>query len=240
MLPVDFHAHTIASQCGLHTILEMLTAAKAKGLAGLALTDHGPASDSMITSVFFDRLKNPVAGIRLLKGLESNVLTHEGHIDFPQEFIPYADIVLVGFHGGRTVKVPSGGDAEYYTDILIRAFEVNPCIDIVSHPHDPRYPLDFDRLAAAAAHHGVALEFNNSRCLYNKTTPELTRALATACLRAQCPIVVSSDAHTVEEIGCEESVIGYVREAGIEDLMINATAESAFAFVERRRKNKKA
>ena len=42
MLEVDFHSHTFFSKCGLHSIIEMLTEAKNRGLAALAITDHGP------------------------------------------------------------------------------------------------------------------------------------------------------------------------------------------------------
>jgi putative hydrolase len=53
MIPVDFHSHSLFSGCGVHTVLEMLTAAKAKGLKGLAITDHGKLVKGRANSVFF-------------------------------------------------------------------------------------------------------------------------------------------------------------------------------------------
>ena len=77
----DLHSHTLFSPCGLHTIIEILTAAKAAGLKGLAITDHGISVGGRTNSVFFERLHHPVPGIRLFKGVEANVLGHDGAID---------------------------------------------------------------------------------------------------------------------------------------------------------------
>jgi len=55
VLKVDLHSHSLFSNCGLHTVLEMLTAAKNAGLKALAITDHGTALEGRISSPFFDR-----------------------------------------------------------------------------------------------------------------------------------------------------------------------------------------
>ena len=95
MLEVDFHSHSLFSGCGLHTIIEMLTYAKSIGLKALAITDHGTAQNGHISSPFFDRLVDPVDGIRLLKGQECNVVNDQGGIDFPVRFLKFTDIVLL-------------------------------------------------------------------------------------------------------------------------------------------------
>ena len=64
MIEVDLHSHTHFSNCGLHSCLEMLEAARAKGMKGLAITDHGLSLGGRLNSIFFERLKDPVPGIR--------------------------------------------------------------------------------------------------------------------------------------------------------------------------------
>jgi putative hydrolase len=232
MLEVDFHSHTHFSKCGLHSIVEMLTEAKGRGLAALAITDHGPVLQGGTPSTFYDRLLDPVPGIRLLKGLECNIAADDGTIDFPQKFLKYADIILLGLHP----HLPAGKPKEHNTALLIRALEKNPFVDIVTHPEDVQYPLDFDKLAGYAKSHGIALECNNSKILNRRVNPELMMELLDSCKRAGCRIAVNSDAHALKEIGCDEAVRPLLAKTGFpEELIVNRNAKSAFAFIEERR-----
>lgn len=232
MLEVDFHSHTFFSKCGLHSIVEMLTVAKNRGLVALAITDHGVVQQGGTPTTFYDRLVNPVDGIRLLKGLECNIAAEDGTIDFPQKFLKYADIILLGLHP----HLPAGKSKEHNTGLLIRALEKNPFVDIVTHPEDAQYPVDFNSLAAYARDHGVALECNNSKILNKRVSPDLMTELLDACKRAGCRIAVNSDAHALNEIGCDESVRPLLERVGFpETLIVNRNAESAFAFIEERR-----
>jgi putative hydrolase len=236
MLKVDFHSHTLFSKCGLHTIIEMLTEAKKRGLVALAITDHGSVLKSTTPSTFFDRLFDPVPGIRLLKGVECNIDGEEGAIDFPMKFLSFADIVLLGLHP----HLPEGKSKEHYTALLLRALEKNPFVDIVTHPEDVHYPVDFAELAVFAENRGMALECNNSKILHSRAPKELMLDLIYACKKAGCRMAVNSDAHAIGEIGLDESVRPLLKEAGFpEELIVNRGAESAFAFMEERRKIKK-
>ena len=238
MLDVDFHSHTFFSTCGIHTHIEMLTRAKELGMKGLAITDHGPALQSRFTAPFYDRLKNPVAGIRFIKGIECNILDEHGVIDIidiPSRFSCHFELVLLGFHPntGKNMGV------EKNTDIIIAAIRKNSCIDIISHPNEMDYPLDFERLALVAKDHGVALELNNSKMLYNRTTAERTIHLIRICDKVGCSIAISSDAHAIEEVGLDDSVRPFIIQENFpHELIINDTAEGAFRFIDSRRGNK--
>jgi putative hydrolase len=235
MLSVDFHSHSLFSRCGLHTIVEMLTEAKERGLAALAITDHGPKLEGGPPTTFWDRLFEPVEGIRLLKGMECNIVSDDGNIDFPQQMLKYADIILLGLHP----HLPAGKPPEHNTALLIRALVKNSFVDIVTHPDDVQYPLDFNALAAFAKERGLALECNNSKILNNRVPPERMMEFLGACKRAGCRIAVNSDAHALGEVGLDESVRPLLQVVGFPtDLIVNETAESAFAFVEERKKVK--
>jgi putative hydrolase len=235
MLSVDFHSHSLFSGCGLHSIVELLSYAKSVGLSALAITDHGTALGGHISSPFFDRLQNPVPGIRLLKGQESNVIDERGTIDFPMKFLKYTDILLVGLHP-LLKPLPKKAD---YTDMLITALEKNPYIDIITHPNDEAFPVDYDRLAAAAKRLDMALEFNNSKVLYKRVPMEATEKLIIACKRAECRVAVNSDTHALHEIGLDNSIRPLMDKAGFpKDLVVNETTERAYAFIEERRKVK--
>ncbi len=239
MLEVDFHSHTFFSRCGIHTHLELLNRAKELGLKGLAITDHGPALGPRITLPFFDRLCNPVEGIRFIKGMECNLLDEQGTIDvidIPPRITKYLELILVGFHPNIT----QGWNAEKYTDMAIAALEKNPCIDIITHPNEIEYPLEFERLAKTAKKHGVALELNNSKTLHNRATPACTTELIQVCKKIGCRIAIGSDAHAIEELGRDDSVRPYLEEEDFPDkLLINSTADKAFSFIEERKGNKR-
>ncbi|MGB7566389.1 MAG: PHP domain-containing protein [Chitinivibrionales bacterium] len=236
MREVDFHSHTLFSRCGLHSVIEMLTHAKRAGLTGLAITDHGPMLKGSTPSTFFDRLAQPLDGITMLKGMECNIKNDDGEIDFPLPYLRFADIVLLGLHPGNA----PGLSRESYTSLMLRALDKNPFVDIVTHPEDPAFPLDLMQLADYASDHGIALEINNSKALYKRFHVKETIALIEACKKAGCRVAVDSDAHAFQEIGLDSSVLPLLERAKFpEGLIMNATAEGAFGFVEERRKIKK-
>jgi putative hydrolase len=238
VLKVDLHSHSLFSNCGLHTVLEMLTAAKNAGLKALAITDHGTALEGRISSPFFDRLSSePVRGIRLLKGQESNVLDVTGSIDFPVKFLRFTDIVLLGLHPNLD-KQPKKTD---YTDLLLLAIKKNPYIDIIAHVNDTAYPVDFDRVAAAAKLSGMAIEFNNSKVLYKRVPNDVTVRLIESCKRAGCRVAINSDAHAVHEIGLDDAIRPLIEKTSFpKQLIVNETPRRAFDFIEERRKVKRA
>jgi putative hydrolase len=160
MLEVDLHSHTLFSRCGLHTIVEMLDRARVLGMKGLAITDRSTALDGWINGNFFWRLKDPVDGIRMLKGIECNLLEDRGEIDLPRDHVPHMDVVLLGIH----YNVPSGQGRDRYAEMLLAAMEANPQVDILTHPHLPDHELDMKRIAEACRKNGVAMELNNSKC----------------------------------------------------------------------------
>ncbi len=236
MIEVDFHVHTLASGCGLHTILEMLEEAKKKGMKGVAITDHGTEVGGRVNSVFWERLNEPVDGIVFLKGLESNLKQKKGEIDFPVQFLQFADIVLLGIHG----NIKKGLGKKIYTEMLIAAIQKNPYVDIITHPNDPTYEADYMILAETARDYGIALEFNNSKLLLNRVSQKSTENMIKACLKTGCKIILCSDAHALKELGRDDFLQPVLKKLNVPDeLIINSSVKKAFGFIEERKKIKK-
>ena len=235
MLPVDFHCHTTFSRCGIHSVMEMLLEARTRGLAGLAITDHGPELRSRVSSTFFERLRDPLPGIRMLRGIEANFCGTDGDIDVPLEWVHWMDIVLLGIHPNTA----QGLGVDVYTRMVVTAIGKYPCIDILAHLNDPAYLVDFDAVARAASAKGVVVELNNSKTELARAGDDVTLALLAACERAKCRIAVNSDAHAINEVGCDSAARALIVKAGFpETLIVNSRAITAFAFVEERRVNK--
>lgn len=236
MIPFDLHVHTLFSQCGIHTALEILARADELGMKGVAITDHGPAlPDERVNSPFFERFISPYRNVKFLKGMECNLVNAQGKIDLPPRFKPFCDVVLLGLHP----NTPAGQGKEAYTAMLIAAIEKNPCVDIITHPNDPNYPVDYKRLAQAAKAAGAALELNNSKILYARAETQSAMELVTVCKNERCPIAVNSDTHAIHELGLDDSVRPIIEALGFPaDLIINRDERSTMEFIDSRRVNK--
>jgi len=237
MIQFDLHVHTLFSLCGLHTVLELLEQAKAIGLKGFAVTDHGQTLGGRLNNPFFERFKSPCPDVKILKGVECNLLDDKGKIDAPRSFMNFIDVILLGIHP----NTPRGLDSAVYTDMLIAAMRKNPCVDIITHPNDPNYPVDYRRLAREAKSQGIALELNNSKILYARVGVESAAELVEACRDEGCLMAVNSDTHAVHELGLDDSVRPILEAARFpEELIVNSSEHSALEFIERRRVNKTA
>jgi len=185
-----------------------------------------------VSSVFFERLKDPVPGIQLLKGIECNLGDQAGEIDMPARHIPYYDIILLGIHPNTA----PGKSPAFYTEKLLAAMEQNPFVDIITHPNSKEYPLDFEALAVKAAQLDITIEINNSKTDLQRIDDAITLELMSVCKASGCRIAVNSDAHAVNEIGQDRAVRPLLEKVSFpKNRIVNHTAESAFAFVKERR-----
>ena len=80
----------------------------------------------------------------------------------------------------------------------------NPYINIIGHPDDARYEVDYLALVQGAREHGILLEVNNNsldpRCT-RMGGEENIRTMLKYCREYQVPVVVNSDAHTDTLVG---------------------------------------
>lgn len=235
MFETDLHAHSLFSGCGLHSIIEMLTRAAEAGLKAQAITDHGPFLGRRSSSTFFERLDNPVPGIKLLKGMECNVISEDGEIDVVRKYMKWFDVLLLGFHNfEKRDEKP-----EYYSSLIINAVKKNPCIDIIVHPNAPHYLMDFRLIAKYAAESGIAVELNNAKIKYGRSSREQAVELIRACKDAGCDVAVSTDAHALGEVGDHtiiEELLDYTDFPY--EKIINRTLDSTLEWVEKRRSNR--
>jgi putative hydrolase len=235
MLEVDLHTHSFFSACGIHTHLEILERAKSLHMTAVAITDHGPALKPRFSDPFFDRLRVPVQGIRLLKGMECDLVGDDGEIDLPSKYLKYLDVVLLGIHP----NTKKGLGKDKYTDMLLRAMDKNPAVDILTHLNDASYLTHFETVTKAARDRGIAVELNNSKTLLNRIDPGVTRELVAVVLSIGAKIVVTSDMHAIEELGLDDSVKPYLEEVSFpKERIVSSSAAAALSFIEERRSSK--
>ncbi len=199
----DIHTHSIASGHGASsTITDMAKKAAQKGLRMLGITDHGPATLAAGTPSYFRSLAfSPKKrfGLDLLYGIELNILDTEGHLDLEDRLLDRLDYAIASMHVQNYIS----GTVEENTRAYLNAMK-HPCVKLLGHCDDPRFPVDYDALAAGAKENGVLFEINEASLApygYRGDTRENNRKILQCCQKYRIPIVLSSDSHGVGHIG---------------------------------------
>jgi putative hydrolase len=228
----DYHTHTVYSH-GKGTIRENVEVAIKKGLKEIAISDHGPGHATfgvkkgtlLKMRKEIDELNKEFKEIKILLGVEANLIGCDGNIDVSTEDIEIVDKLLVGFHNGaipyslrdahklyiknylsKTLKFMRKSCIVDNTDAMIRAIEKYD-IDIITHP-GAKIDIDIKRLAAAAGKKGTVLEINSSH-------GNLTLEYAKIAMMEDVKFVINSDAHIPSNVGNFEMGMKIAEAAGI-------------------------
>lgn len=238
-MTADLHMHTIASGHAYSTVLEMAKAAKACGLKVIAITDHGPAMPGGPHPYYFGNLRSvpdAIDGVRILRGVEANILNPEGTLDLDDAYLAGLDFVAAGIHPDTGY---SGRDARDNTRALVNAMR-NPYVDMIVHPCSPGYPVDMEQLVMAAAHFGVILELNarsfSPHMPGRRESQELCTYMGSLARKRGVHVAVNSDAHFFTEAGVVDQALAIARAADLtEEHIICANPARLADFLERRK-----
>lgn len=221
---VDTHTHTNCSTHAHSTLYENIQFAKKRGLEMICMTDHAPAIPDAPHMWHFSTMRSlprEVEGIRLLFGIEANVLDTKGHLDIPEEDQRLMDLIIASIHEPcYPPRTP-----EEHTRTWLKVIE-NPYVTIIGHSGNPKYPYDYEAVACAAKEQNKCIEINNHSFTARKGSKENCRKIAETCMKVGTKIVVSSDSHSCFQIGVFDEAIKMLNEIGFpEDLIMNLTAE---------------
>jgi DNA polymerase (family 10) len=231
----DLHSHTTESD-GRDSLAAMVEAARGKGLKYLAITDHSRAIPSPTHGTGMDEKRclahmrrirahqEKAPEIRLLAGIEVDILP-DGRLDMDDEVLAQLDVVVASLHSRLSME------RSEMTERVLRAFE-SPHLDVWGHPlarlllkRDP-VAIDLDRVLAAAAAHGVALEINGQ-----PDRLDLPDHLLRVARDKGVRFVVSSDSHAAAQFDNLAFGVGQARRGWLEpaDVLNTRTAEQLLA-----------
>lgn len=232
---LDVHTHTIASGHAYSTMREMARAAKEKGLELLGITEHGKTMPWTCGAYYFQNLKmvdRHMEGIDLLLGAELNIIDLDGTVDMGEKTLSQMDVVIASMH----VPCLRAGTMEENTRAYRKVMQ-NPLVDIIGHPEDGRFPVDFRELAESAKEYGKLLEVNN-----NSLDPRCNRengrenyiTMLNYCKEYQVPVVVNSDSHVDQLVGRHQEAYSLMEEIGFpEELVVNRSVSELKKYLHR-------
>ena len=202
----DLHTHTHWSADGKNSLTEMVDAAKAKGYAYYAITDHSHylregRMEQQAREI--DKAAKRVAPMKLLKGVEANIKA-DGTLDVPDEVLAERDWVVASIH--------TAFDRDPTERIL--ATMDNPHVHCIGHltgrKLSRREPMEIDleRVLEQAVETGTFLEINSQ-----PDRLDLRDVNARVAGEAGVPVVISSDAHQVNALDYVEFGVAQARRA---------------------------
>jgi len=213
----DLHCHTTESD-GQEDLETMAGAARELGHDYLAITEHshhlrvarGLSADRLLAHCdAIDALNERLRGIRLLKGLEVDIL-EDGSLDMPDAVLAKLDICLGAIHSAF------GLSRKKQTERVIRAMD-NPHFHILAHPtarligQRQACRLDMERVMDAALERGCYLELN--------AQPQRLDLNDLHCRMAKergLKVAISTDAHSSGQLEYLRYGVGQARRGWLE------------------------
>ena len=218
---------------GVDTLEVMAEAVRSRGYDYFGVTDHsrsahyaGGLTVEEITAQHaeIDRLNKQYRNdFRIFKGIESDILA-DGSLDYPEEVLAQFDFVIASVHGRFAL------DREAQTARILRAVE-NPSTTVLGHMtgrqllRRPGYEIDIERILAACAARGVAVEINA-----NPWRLDLDWRWHQPALELGCMMSINPDAHSTDEIDLTHWGVEMARKGGVpRSAVLNCLDLPAFA-----------
>lgn len=225
----DYHTHTIYSsgfrKKGHHhargTIEDNVIAAYNKGLKTIVISDHGPGHYLYgLRLEYLAEIKDEIKrlreiyeekGLKILLGLEANIIGIDGELDINEEILNSLDILLMGYHYGamplgtkdavnlywntqvsKLITSMSEKSKDLMTIAYIKAMQKYP-IDIITHP-GAKAGIHIKEVAKEAIKHGTGLEISSKH-------KELSVEALIEIHDIEVKLYVNSDAHQASQVG---------------------------------------
>ena len=235
----DYHTHTTYSH-GKGTVEDNVLAALKCGFKEIAITDHGFHHMTynvrrmdwpyIRRDVELMRRKYPM--IKILLGLESNLVSATGGVDITPADMDILDILVCGYH--KFIRADRFGDQFGFflpnfvlstigknskrliaknTDAYIKMLEKYD-VDTISHICCTA-PVDVYEVAKAAAHYGTLIEINNKNIRSSTLCSSCSDAEWEKILKSDAEFIVDSDAHKPSAVGGFEKADKLIDRVGI-------------------------
>jgi DNA polymerase (family 10) len=226
------HAHTDRSD-GVDSLETMAEATRHRGYQYFGVCDHSKsahyAGGLSVEEIAEQRAEADAlnrkygSAFRIFKGIESDILP-DGSLDYPDDVLARFDFIVASVHGQFKM------DRAAQTERIIRAVS-NPYTIILGHMtgrqllRRPGYDIDIEKVLAACAEHGVAVEINANPWRF-----DLDWRWHETALRLGCMMSINPDAHSTREIDLTHWGVEMARKGGVpKERVLNCLSKEQFA-----------
>ncbi|MCD8325327.1 MAG: phosphatase [Lachnospiraceae bacterium] len=230
---MDLHTHSVAGGHAYSTVKENMEMDSLHGMKIYGLSEHAPAMPGGPHEFFFGNLKvlpKEYQGMRVLVGVEANIMDLEGSLDLSEGRLKRLDYCIASQH----ISCVKPGSARENTDSLIAAMQ-NPYVCVIGHPDDSRYPLEYERLVEAAKKYHVLLEVNNSSMNplnARKNAEENIPVYLELCKKYQAPILLGTDARYCDAVGIFDAADVILKNVDFpQELVINSNPDKLWEYL---------
>ena len=223
----DYHTHTKYSH-GKGTIEENVLEAISKGIKTIGISDHGykhltygiKLNDIYKMREEIDKLNEKYSNIKVLLGMECNILDNRGNIDINDKIIENCDYIMAGYHFASTptslksmlnhcnnYMIKNDKSKEYNTESIINAMKNNN-IFIITHPGD-KGDVYIEEIAKVAKDTDTRLEINSSHGFLNTNQLAKIKNIGNK-------FIVGSDAHIPQNVGNFDLAMKIIKESNLD------------------------
>ena len=223
----DYHTHTNYTH-GISSIEENVAQAENLGLKEIAITDHSYLGHNHISAGDLQKMRADIDAIKdkynvkILLGIEANLMSREGDIDISDEELKELDLVVLGFHRLSKVsfkeffkfvlpnllrKKPTKAQIERNTQAYIKAMDKHR-VSILAHLGYAGCAVDYVRLAKECVKRGVYIELNGKRINFGV---DEFKAMADTGVK----FIIDSDAHDCKNIAKNHRAFNLIEKAKI-------------------------
>ena len=227
----DYHTHTKYSH-GKGTIEENVLEAISKGIKTIGISDHGykhltygiKLNDIYKMREEIDKLNEKYSNIKVLLGMECNILDNHGNIDINDKIIENCDYIMAGYHFASTptslksmlnhcnnYMIKNEKSKEYNTKALINAMRNND-IFIITHPGD-KGDVYIEEIAKVAKDTDTRLEINSSHGFFNSNQLVEIKNIGNK-------FIIGSDAHIPQNVGNFDLAMKIIKEARLDTSLV--------------------
>lgn len=220
----DTHCHTVASSHAYSTIMENVAIAKKRNLYALGVTDHAVSMPSPPGTWYFQNLHavpKEIDGIKILRGVEANILNSKGELDLPRITDDFFDLtwIIASIHD---VCFFDNNNIETCTETWLNICK-NPVINVIGHSGTPEYKYNYEEVIPEFGRTGKLVEINNSSFRIRQKSYENCKQIALLCKKYEVPVILNSDAHFCTQIGNFTESLKLLEEINFpEELVINS------------------
>ena len=236
-LIADLHMHTKGSDTLYDTLLVMTSTARNKGLRYIACTDHAPITSNQYTSWNYEEWKDIpqiLNEVRILRGVEADILDFKGTLSLEVETLNKLDIVLAALHTYCIKPGTIKDHTEAYEAILL-----NPYVDILAHPGETFFLYDEEYIMKLAAEQRKVIELNSLSIKNNPKNMQTQLNLIRLSKKYGTMLCVSSDAQKPISIGEFDPIPAMLYDEMIpSELVINSSEGNMEKFLKLRRNEK--